>query len=360
MAGSGDVPPAPDYTAKSCWAAAGTPDQVVPDGVTNSAEQPADVFYVHPTSYFGPTWNAHWDDAPASVQVDELQVRVQTTPFSGICRVFAPRYRQMTYAGFVTEDTASARSAAALAYADVARAFDTFLDQYNEGRPFFLASHSQGTVHATRLLRSRIDPDPVLANRCVAAYLLGMCIPTSFADSFERFTPSTGPDQLHSLISWNLRTAATDGSLNYLSRDVGPGLWTPGGTVGGEGPLLQVSPLTWRSHHLAADNHSKEASPHLGVGLPVYEPGFAPLAVFDGSFASKLAKIKRAPRQLTAETTEFEVVVGGKLNPKLFTADLGQGVGDLHTMDCTLFLYNHRENVERRLRAFLERPRARL
>ena len=52
--------------------------------------------------------------------------------------------------------------------------------------------------------------------------------------------------------------------------------------------------------------------------------------------------------------------MGGKLNPKLRTADLGQGVGDLHTMDCTLFLYNQRENVERRLRAFLDRPRSRL
>ena len=74
----------------------------------------------------------------------------------------------------------------------------------------------------------------------MAAYLLGMCIPTSFADSFERFTPSTAPDQLHALISWNLRTAPTDGSLNYLRRDVGPGLWTPVATVGGEGPLLQA------------------------------------------------------------------------------------------------------------------------
>ena len=137
----------------------------MPDGVTNS-ETLADVFYVHPTSYFGPAWNAGWNDGPSAAQVDELQVRVQTAPFAGVCRVFAPRYRQMTYSGFVTEDTASARSAADLAYGDVARAFDVFLAQHNVGRPFFLTAHSQGTLHATRLLRERIDPDPSLASRC--------------------------------------------------------------------------------------------------------------------------------------------------------------------------------------------------
>ena len=56
--------------------------------------------------------------------------------------------------------------------------------------------------------------------------------------------------------------------------------------------LLQVSPLTWRSHHRAVGDFADEPCPHLGVGLPVYEPGFVPLAVFDGSFASKLTKIK--------------------------------------------------------------------
>eukprot|EP00966_Prymnesium_polylepis_P113958 2633842-Prymnesium_polylepis.2 len=193
-------PPPPDYTSHQCWAARGDAGGVLPDGVASSSARKADVFYVHPTSYFGEQWNACWDDAGAAVQVDELQLKTQTAPFAGVCRVFAPRYRQMTYMGFVSTDTDSARAAAELAYSDVERAFEVFLERHNDGRPIFLASHSQGTLHAARLLQQRVDGDRELASRCVAAYLLGMYIPTSAADQLQCFAPSASPEQPHALI----------------------------------------------------------------------------------------------------------------------------------------------------------------
>ena len=111
------APPRPDYSTQGAWAALPGP----------SSHKPADCFYLHPTAYFGASWNARFDDAAASLQVDELHVGVQAAAFGETCRVFAPRYRQMTYTGFVTSDADSARGAADLAYSDVARAFDFFL-----------------------------------------------------------------------------------------------------------------------------------------------------------------------------------------------------------------------------------------
>jgi len=43
------------------------------------------------------------------------------------------------------------------AYADVKKAFQYYLDHYNLGRPIIIASHSQGTIHAARLLKDFFD-----------------------------------------------------------------------------------------------------------------------------------------------------------------------------------------------------------
>ena len=42
-----------------------------------------------------------------------------------------------------------------------------------DARPFILAGHSQGALHALRLLRERVAAKPALRRRLVAAYLVG-------------------------------------------------------------------------------------------------------------------------------------------------------------------------------------------
>ena len=63
--------------------------------------------------------------------------------FNRECRIFAPRYRQTQFVGFVM-DPKECRGAFELSYSDVKRAFEYYIVHYNDGRPFFLASHSQG------------------------------------------------------------------------------------------------------------------------------------------------------------------------------------------------------------------------
>ena len=341
------APPPPDYANRDAWSA-------LPGA---STDKPADCFYIHPTAYFGDQWNASYDDAGAAAQVDQLHVGVQAAAFDESCRIFAPRYRQMTYAGFGSADVASARCAADLAYSDVKAAFTSFLETIGS-RPFILASHSQGSLHATRLLLAALDGTPA-ASRCVAAYLIGMGIPTATADALQSFAPSTTPSQPHALVSWNLRSSATGSDArNYLRLVNGSiGFWTPAGWVDGGGPLLQTSPLTWASHHTGPP--AEPPAEYLGIAVPVYEPGFLPMQLFsgDGILESKLQRIVCKKRiTLTATTTPHEVVVGG-LSPKLAELDMGQGPGDLHVLDYTLFFYNVRKNVAERVAAFVGRSR---
>lgn len=269
-----EPPPAPDYADASAWSAYGDAGE--------GASLDADVFYVHPTAYFGERWNAAYDDADAARQVDQLHVAVQGAALAAR-RVFAPRYRQMSLGSFAAEeeDWPSARSAAELAYADVAAAFSHFAAHCSGDRPFFIAAHSQGTMLATRLLLEELDGSP-LAERCVACYLIGFGMPASVADGLRSFAPSMRPDQVRAIIAWNLRAdGAEDGGANaeLLSR------WVPEGL----GPMLQVAPPALCHPPLAppptpptplrlrqaAVSHPSPTSPGLAAHVAVAPPALA-------------------------------------------------------------------------------------
>ena len=60
-----------------------------------------------------------------------------------------------------------------LAYEDIRNAFIYYLKNFNDNKPFIIASHSQGTVHAKRLISEFIDGKE-LQNKLIAAYLVGI------------------------------------------------------------------------------------------------------------------------------------------------------------------------------------------
>ena len=362
-------PPPPDYAKAESWF---RPPALLPEGEACGKEKPeADCFYLAPTSFFGPAWNAAHDDAGAAARTEQLHLCTQASAFSGAARVFAPRYRQMSYSALLSRSTTCARQAFELAYSDVERAFRAFLAARSQGRgsarPFFIAGHSQGSMHCLRLLQEVLDGTDE-ASHLLACYAIGVCVPTSWADGLESFHPSVRPDQPRALVSWSCRgVASADDSRRYLRSDAGPGFWTASGYVDGGGPTLQTSPLTWRSHHLLspfehhllaggdveADEEPTGSGQHLGAVTPIYEPPFEPKRVFEHAspFASRLRRLRPVRRPLTALTTDREVVVGG-LPPKLARSDLGQGAGDLHPLDYTLWWFNLRANAAQRLAGY--------
>ena len=88
-----------------------------------------------------------------------------------------------------------------LAYADVDRAFTFFLEHYSKGRPFIIASHSQGTEHGFNLIRRRIDGTP-LALRMVAAYLIGGAITDKDAAALKTIHVCAAPTDTHCIVHW--------------------------------------------------------------------------------------------------------------------------------------------------------------
>jgi len=228
------VPPAPDYSDSKNWCALpGRVDEAdkTPKGHrAASAEAPADVFYIHPTLYsYEPKtefkWNQDVRDPDLNRQVDELPIRYQATAFNAAGLVYAPRYRQAHYSVFLTPHLDDKKRALDIAYADVEAAFDYFIKNHNQGRPFVLAGHSQGTLHAAHLLKHRIIGTALQGN-LVAAYLPGMPIP---ADSLAGLPVCTDSLATGCWVSWR--------TFRWGYRPIAP--------IGDGSDPVCVNPISW-------------------------------------------------------------------------------------------------------------------
>jgi hypothetical protein len=170
-----------------------------------------DVFFIHPTSFmdkkavdetrlYDPEersrWNANLDDETVNKITDKGAILNQASVFNQY-RVFAPRYRQAHIRSFYIPDSIS-HTFFEIAYADVKAAFVHYLQYENNGRPFVLASHSQGTLHAGRLIKEMIEGQP-LQEKLIAAYLIGLPVPENFFSSMQA---CTSPGQTGCVVSW--------------------------------------------------------------------------------------------------------------------------------------------------------------
>lgn len=200
-------PPAPDYSQLSSWAShpdLQDPADLTPSDTLKPATNAAiDVFFIYPTIFVKKPkdvyqWNANIQNEKLNKRIDETTIKLQASAFNGAGNIYAPRYRQAHVAAFYTPFKEDRDSSLTLAYQDVKSSFLYYLEHWNNGRPFIIASHSQGTVHAERLVKELIDGKE-LQKQLVAAYLVGM--PLS-ADSFQSVPPCTDENQTGCIISW--------------------------------------------------------------------------------------------------------------------------------------------------------------
>lgn len=174
--------PVPDYGNLRYWAAHPQKKDLsdsIPAPLLNEYrfDSSVDVFYLHPTTFTDfkdIAWNASLENRELNAQTDSRPILFQASVFNEY-RVFAPRYRQANLRVYYTRDTADALRALDLAYLDIKEAFQYYLDHFNQGRPIILASHSQGSTHAQRLIQEFFDGKP-LQQKLVAAYIIGMHI----------------------------------------------------------------------------------------------------------------------------------------------------------------------------------------
>ncbi len=343
------APPAPDYATEDAWAAlpstTDAADWVLP-GTAPVADPPADVFFLHPTTFFGTkAFNETLSPDSASTELlREVALAKAAPSFNRCCAVWAPRYRQATIGAFYA-DQEDAQQAFSLAYADIDRAFTAFLAQTGD-RPFLVAGQSQGSLHAMRLLE-RIDADPALRARFVAAYIPGGIHPESrFGTAYTHLEPCDDPEQVGCINAWDTyRTGASTRGTDTIWH------WQEGQLERLPAQTPQcTNPVSWRDDGAAAAAEHKGAVNIVSAGA---QPGFM--------------AIMRATEPLGFKTTGLTAPV-----PQLFDSACVDGFlritdlsttsyppaettpGNYHLMDFELFAMDIRENTVARVAAWTQ------
>lgn len=323
------APAAPNYEDPAAWTAlpgrVPVADVALPSlPAVAAATAPADVFYVHPTTYVGGKWNGPVDDPDLNAATDRVATRLQASAFNACCAVYGPRYRQANGTAF-TRPTDESDRALDLAYRDVAAAFRFFLDRYSRGRPFILAAHSQGSALARRLLREEIAGQPA-ASRLVAAYLIG--VPVYLDQLAELGLPACGsPEQTGCVIAWNARGPAYRPGGDFEYRERGGAFATA--------QRLCVNPLTWKLDGAEADAALNEGALFWEESSPSLRTGFASAKCQDGVLV--VSRIGKAPRDFPSRML-----------------DRALGPGNYHPIEYQTFYVNLRKNAQARVAAFMK------
>lgn len=212
--------PQPDYSSLEFWAAhpyKKDPSDSIPLPLKQDhhPDSSVDVFFLHPTTFTDrkdPAWNADLTNAELNAKTDYSTILYQGSAFNEY-RVFAPRYRQANLKAYYSDST-SASVAFDTAYEDIKNAFSYYLSTYNHNRLFIIASHSQGTTHAMRLIREMIDGKALQA-QLVAAYLVGMYLPVNYFTSLKICEDSLATG---CYCAW--RSFQTNYTPSYVSREI--------------------------------------------------------------------------------------------------------------------------------------------
>jgi hypothetical protein len=317
-------PPAPDYAMSASWSA--LPERVdfadqAPSGsaAVDPRRAPADVFYVHPTSYVGDRWNAPTTDASLNAATDRVATGIQASVFNGCCAVYAPRYRQANGSAFYRRSVDGDR-AIELAYGDVRRAFDAFNARRGGARPFIIAAHSQGSVLAERLLYEAVSGTP-LRGQLVVAYLPGGGVTTAgLRERAPDLAPCRAADDLRCVAAWDARSPAFAPTRFDLRR-------------ADTRERLCTNPLTWTTD-------GARAPESLNLGAVFMETDdHAPRAAFADARCARgrlvVTHIGRAPRDLPSRVLDRVL-----------------GAGNYHPIEYQIFFMNLRRNAAARVSAF--------
>lgn len=200
----------PDYSQLKNWAAhplKSDPSDSLPRSIAKNylPKQLVDVFFIHPTTYLDPLmpngWSASLKDFNLNLKTDLSTILNQASIFNEVGSVYAPRYRQAHIKSYYPEnrvDTLNALAAFELAYQDVKKSFEYYLKNNNHNKPIIIASHSQGSTHAKRLLKEYFDGKE-LSKKLVAAYIVGMAIDPA---EFDNLKACSTPTETGCICAW--------------------------------------------------------------------------------------------------------------------------------------------------------------
>ncbi len=309
-----------DYSQKNSWCR-------IPE-ITKEV----DTFYIFATDYIMSSFEEGASDYATldneeMLQGAELEYRDHATAYAESTNVFAPYYRQsgLRYAGEVIKKTGDFNNALlGLPYEDITAALDYYFEKCNEGRPFIIAGHSQGSAMVLLLLRTYFKEHPEYYARMIAAYAIGYSVTTDYLASNPHLKFATGETDTGVIIAWN-----TEGPGNVEANAKSVVILPE---------TRSINPLNWK-----LDETYAPASLNLGsivIDEKTGEPSIgdvgadAQINLARGTVVTN-AKIEAMPEDVAKVAAEFF------------------GPDGRHGNDYTYFYNNIKDNVAKRVAAYL-------
>ena len=190
------VPAAPDYSDAAMW-----------HMELNDKGEGADVFYIPSTWEFDWTTTdegiCHYADPSISKHHDDVEIEMKGVAdyMADGNNFYSPHYRHITLDSWATlnEDTISRRYND-VSFVDVRNAFNHYMTEYNNGRPFILAGFSQGGKSVVELLKILT---PEQREKLVAAYVLGYKVTPDDIAAAPWIKPAQSADDTGVTICYN-------------------------------------------------------------------------------------------------------------------------------------------------------------
>ena len=304
---------APDYSQKACW-------YRIPE-----ISKEIDTFYIYSTIYFG--MNEGDPDYAAldnAEMLDGINVEhaIKSSVFEESTNLFIPLYRQsgMKHAAEAFETTGSIEAAlTGTPYGDITAALDYYFEHYNQGRPFVIAGHSQGSAILRLVLKDYFKEHPDRYERMVAAYAIGYSITKDDLEANSHMKFATGETDTGVIISWH-----AEGPKNVETN-----VPIPSVAIRKDG--ISINPLNWKR-----DETYAPASMNLGSIVLDEETGETEIRDIDGDAQVCLAR--------------GTVVTNAKAVPNEMTELAGPQ--SYHQDDYSIFYNNIKDNVAKRIVAY--------
>lgn len=279
-----------------------------------------DVFYVYPTlAGKAAAPEMEWKNNPKLQKKIIGFAQAQTYGvFGKNVRVFSPYVHQLTYASVMEimkkrPLTPAEWQAFERGMKETVDAFRYYLKHYNQGRPYILLGHSQGSMDLYYLLKN--CPEITVKNGFTVAYLAGLphCRAEQIKRDFgTRIKAARNADDLGVIAMWNTQNAAADASL-----------------MAGKGSYC-INPLNWRTDGTPAGREQ-----HLGAYFYDYRTG---KAMEKSNMFGALVDPARG------------VLIVDLPSDSVWDAKGFMGKGIFHMNDVWFFAGNLRANAEHRVR----------
>lgn len=205
---------------------------------------------------------------------------------------------------------------------DVYAAMDYYFEHFNNGRPFVLAGHSQGSAACQIILSEYMKVHPEYLSRMVVTYSGGFSTSKDYLEQNPHLKYASGEIDTGVIVSWNVEAPGASGFGFGLQQN-----------------SICINPLNWKLD-------STYASSELNKGMLKYHQWLHNWEIVHENLADAVIDLDRG----TILTS-----IDDPVNFPFLENYNVAGDKSYHTFDYAFYYVNLKENCKKRIEAFLGR-----